>query len=275
MNAIRSIKTLNFLRIVIFIISFDLFNSNDLSCQNSIEDRIETPENFTRVETGINTFAHYLRTLPLKAKGSKVKYFNGETKNKPNVYVAVVDLQIGSSDLHQCADAIMRLRAEHFYQMKNYDAIHFNFTNGFRVDYSKWIEGYRIKTSGNKTSWIKKANRSNTYKTFWSYLEQVFMYAGTASLEKELTSVSYNNLQIGDVFIKGGFPGHAVIVVDKAKNKEGKIVFLLAQSYMPAQEIQILANPNDTDYSPWYLLDISDNIVTPEWTFTPNQLARF
>ena len=52
----------------------------------------------------------------------------------------------------------------------------------------------------------------------------VFMYAGTASLSKELRTVPYTSLQAGDVFIKGGSPGHVVIVVDvaihpKTKNK--------------------------------------------------------
>ncbi len=38
-----------------------------------------------------------------------------------------------------------------------------------------------------------------------------------------------------DVFIRGGFPGHAVIVVDMARIEiSGEMVFLLAQSYMPA-----------------------------------------
>ena len=53
-------------------------------------------------------------------------------------------------------------------------------------------------------------------------------------------SVPYTSLQPGDVFIKGGSPGHAVIVVDVAIYPQtGKTVFLLAQSYMLAQQIHI------------------------------------
>ena len=59
-------------------------------------------------------------------------------------------------------------------------------------------------------------------------------------------------MKIGDVFIKGGSPGHAVTIVDIAINpKTNKKVFLLAQSYMPAQEIKILKNPNNSELSPW------------------------
>jgi hypothetical protein len=141
----------------------------------------------------------------------------------------VVDLPIGSKDLHQCADAIMRLRAEYLYYQKRYDDIHFNFTNGMRVDFNKWMQGYRIKVVGNKTSWIKKSSYSSNYDTFWEYMETIFMYAGTSSLSKELKTKANSLLEIGDIFIKGGFPGHAVIVVDKAEAADGKVAFLLAQ----------------------------------------------
>ena len=88
----------------------------------------------------------------------------------------------------------------------------------------------------------------------------VFMYAGTASLSKELRTVPYTSLQAGDVFIKGGSPGHAVIVVDVAIHpKTKKKVFLLAQSYMPAQQIHILVNPANRNLSPWYELTDTDS----------------
>lgn len=252
-----------------------LLNSSLLLGQNSIYTIINTPKDFERVPIVKASFGEYLRNLPLKPKGSKVKYYNGGIKNADGIYTAVVDLSIGNKDLHQCADAIMRLRAEYLFLQKRYNEIHFNFTNGFRVDYSKWKQGYRIKTTGNKTSWVKKESASNSYNNFWEYLEQIFMYAGTASLSKELLPIKMSNLEIGDVFIKGGFPGHAVIVVDKAINKNGKIAFLLAQSYMPAQEIQILINPKNNNLSPWYMLDENEKIITPEWTFTVDQLTRF
>ena len=38
---------------------------------------------------------------------------------------AVVDLSVGNKDLQQCADVIMRIRAEYFYAMKHFDRIKF------------------------------------------------------------------------------------------------------------------------------------------------------
>ncbi len=246
--------------------------------QNTIQTRFAVPDGYVRTNESENSFANYLRHLPLKPYGSQVKYYDGTIKNKLNVYDAVIDLPIGNKDLHQCADAVMRLRADFFYQNKQYDNIHFKFTNGFNVPYNKWREGYRIKAKGNKTSWVKTAKPSDSKEEYWKYLEIIFNYAGTSSLEKELKSVLFSNIQIGDVFIKGGFPGHAVIVVDMAVNlKNNQKLFLLAQSYMPAQELQIVLNPRISSNNRvcWYSSSIETNLETPEWSFKTSQLKRF
>lgn len=243
---------------------------------NTIQQRFQPPLGFMREEESKTSFTYFLRNLSLKPIGSNVLYYDGTVKYNRNVYEAVVNLPIGKQDLHQCADAVMRLRADYFYSQKQFDKIHFNFTNGFRVDFSKWIEGYRIAVKGNKTSWVKTAKPSDNYETYWKYLETVFMYAGTASLEKELTTIKISDVKIGDVFIKGGFPGHAVIVVDVAMNpKTNQKIMLLAQSYMPAQELQILKNPNSSSLNPWYATDFGTILKTPEWSFSSTQLKRF
>ncbi|WP_345139236.1 DUF4846 domain-containing protein [Flavobacterium ginsengiterrae] len=243
---------------------------------NTIQERFQPLQGFVRQEESKTSFDFFLRNLPLKPLGSNVLYFDGTIKPNRNVYDAVVDLSIGKKDLHQCADAVMRLRADYFYSQKQYNKIHFNFTNGFRADFSKWAEGYRIAIKGNKTSWVKTAKPSDSYETYWKYLETVFTYAGTASLEKEMKPINTSDIKIGDVFIKGGFPGHAVIVVDIAVNpKNNQKIMLLAQSYMPAQEIQILKNPNNSSLSPWYAVDFGTSLKTPEWTFSSSQLKRF
>ncbi len=242
----------------------------------TLETRILTPEGFERTTIDENSFAEYLRQLPLKPHGSEVKLYNGSSKPNYEVYDAVVYLNIGIKDLHQCADAVMRLKAEYLWNQKQYDKIHFNFTNGFQVDYSEWMKGKRIVVKGNKTYWALSSSPSNTYQDFWRYMEIVFSYAGTLSLLKELKSVNIYDLKIGDVFIQGGSPGHAIIVVDFALNSQtNEKIFLLAQSYMPAQEIQILKNPNNNKISPWYSVDFGEILETPEWTFYKTDLKRF
>ena len=129
----------------------------------------------------------HLRHLPLKPPGSPVLLYDGREKGNQSAHAAVVDLPIGKKDLHQCADAVIRLRAEYLWRSGRYADIHFNLTNGFRVDYARWRRGERVKVVGNETSWIQNAPASNTYATFWQYLEFVFTYAGTLSLSRELS----------------------------------------------------------------------------------------
>jgi len=193
------------------------------------------------------------------------------------VAAAVLNVDVGTKDLQQCADAVMRLRAEYLFKNKQYEKLHFNFTNGFKADYTKWKSGYRINVKGNSVAWIKTTKESQSYESFREYMNTVFNYAGTASLSKELIPIKLSDMQIGDVLIHGGSPGHAVIVVDIAVNpKNNKKVFMIAQSYMPAQDIHILINKNKPAISPWYELDETAIFIsTPEWPFENNELKRF
>jgi hypothetical protein len=242
----------------------------------TILERINVPDGFERIPLDEKSFGNYLRNLPLKPHGSDVFLYDGQIKTN-KVHVAVIDIDVGNRDLQQCADAIIRLRSEYLYARKLYGLIHFNFTNGFRADYAKWALGYRIDVKGNQVKWIKLAEISYEYKVFRQYLDVVFTYAGTYSLAQEMVSVAYRDIQPGDVFIRGGSPGHAVIVVDVAMNKStGQKIFLLAQSYMPAQDIHVLINLSDTELSPWYEVDHEVKIIqTPEWEFKAEELMRF
>ncbi|MBN2426584.1 MAG: DUF4846 domain-containing protein [Calditrichaceae bacterium] len=241
-----------------------------------IQTRFLPPYGFQRTKHRDSSFAEYLRQLPVKPHNAKVKLYNGRLKPNQNTCHAVVDLDIGNKNLHQCADAVIRLRAEYLWKHKQYGKIHFNFTNGFRVDYTEWMNGKRIIVKDNISYWIQSSLPSNTYADFWNYLETIFSYAGTLSLSKEFKTVKLKDLEIGDIFIQGGMPGHAIMVVDMSENTaNGKKVFLLAQSYMPAQEIHILKNPNDDMMSPWYSIDFEYELVTPEWIFYKSDLKRF
>lgn len=253
-------------------LQFDYINSQG----TTITTRFNPPQGFERVEVNENSFGHYLRKIPLKPHGAIVKYHNGYEKDRPDVYAAVVDLPIGTKNLHQCADAVMRLKADYHYSREEWDSIHFNLTNGFNLEYRQWKEGKRLKVDGNKTFWYNDSSPSTDKDSYWKYLETVWSFAGTLSLSKELKPIAIENLQIGDVFIQGGSPGHAVIVIDVAINKTtDQKVFMLAQSYMPAQETQILINPRYSELGVWYSSDFENTLITPEWNFRLGDLKRF
>jgi len=242
---------------------------------STIKTRFDTPKGFERIATKPNTFAYYLQNFKLKPINTKVHFYNGELKYNQKIHASILDISVGNRDLQQCADATMRLRAEFLYAQKRYDEIHFNFTNGFNVAYYKWRKGFRLKVKGNKVSWYKTDKKSTSYKSFLNYMQWIFMYAGTLSLDKELKSVTIENMQIGDIFIQGGSPGHAIIIVDMAKNNSGDKIFMLAQSYMPAQDIHILKNLNNAIISPWYKAKNLEVLNSPEWQFTKKDLKRF
>ncbi len=258
--------------------------TNSISSTKNINQiyQIPLPSNYIRKEVSSTSFAYYLRHISLKPKDTPVKLYNGELKYVSDVHYRVLDISVGTRDLQQCADAVMRLRAEYLFKTNQKDKISFNYTSGDAAVYTKWKDGYRPQINGNKVSWILKAKTDTTYSNFLNYLENVFMYAGSSSLSKELKSKNITELEIGDVLIKGGFPGHAVIVVDVAINSQtNKKIFMIAQSYMPAQDIHILknfsANSNNESISPWYEIPTNklDKIYTPEWIFEQTDLKSF
>ncbi|MBF0226594.1 MAG: DUF4846 domain-containing protein [Desulfobacterales bacterium] len=243
---------------------------------DTIANNIPVPNGYIRTKVSENSFQHWLRNLPLKDNKSAVYLYNGEKKFNQSAHFAVINIDVGNKDLQQCADAVIRLRAEYLYSIGNYDAIHFNFTSGHAAYFKKWIDGFRPIVKGNNVDWDKIEKHDSSYRNFRKYLNIVFSYAGSYSLSKELKPISTGEMKIGDVFIKGGFPGHAVIVVDIATHTEtGKKIFLIAQSYMPAQDIHILNNIINRKLNPWYDEDFGNNLLTPEWIFKANQLKRF
>jgi hypothetical protein len=227
---------------------------------STIKTRFHVPSGFTRKEYNPNSFENFLQNLPLKKNGALVHLFDGSIKENYGIYLGVVDLSIGKKDLHQCADAVMRLRAEYLFSQKKHDQISFLTASGKKLGYIVWLNG-------------REPNKNN----FWDYLEALFNVANTTSLNKQLTSKPIEKLEIGDVFIypwQGRMYGHAIIVVDKCVNSEGKVKFMLAQSFTPAQEIEILDNPNEVG-SPWYNLNFGETLDTPQIDFTKDQLKSF
>lgn len=239
----------------------------------TLESRVAPPPGFVRTEaTG---FGAWLRALPVRPGRSTVHLHDGSEKPNQAAHALVFAVDVGIRDLQQCADAVMRLRAEWLRAAGRADEICFRFTSGDAASWKRWRKGWRPLVNKGRVSWAKRREPSGSYPTFRSYLATVFMYAGTASLEKELERVpDPSRPEIGDLYLHGGFPGHGMLVVDVAQNEGGERMFLLAQSYMPAQEIHLVVNPESPE-SPWYRARAQGAIVTPEWTFERRALYRF
>jgi hypothetical protein len=214
---------------------------------------IPLPDAFSRIKADNASFAEYLRNTGLK-ESTTVYLYNGNPKRNQCAQYALLDVSTGQKDLQQCADAVMRLRAEYLFAQKQFEQIIF---------YDNDHKAYTF-------------NAPFTREHFDKYLTRVFGMCGSASLAKQLKPVkNFSAIQPGDVLIRGGFPGHAVIVMDVAVNELGKKIYLLAQSYMPAQDIHVLKNPANAGLSPWYKVNDENIIVTPEYTFTQNELMKW
>lgn len=202
-------------------------------------ENIPVPDGYARI-TGTDTgFSRYLRNLPLKPKGSKLKLYTGGDANLQMLAYAVVDLPL-LSNAEQCADVCMRLRAEYLYQAVKTSKIHFMDVNG-------------------KTMRFGGGDR----KAFQKYLRNVYGMASTFSLSRELKQRALKEIQPGDVFVypaRVGPYGHAVMVVDVAENPEtGDRMFLLAEGNTPARSIHVMRNWNSPTNSPWFHVNPDDD----------------
>jgi hypothetical protein len=245
--------------------------------KNCLRKRIPVPKGYHRVKTEEGSFGNWLRFVPLKEGNPPVHLYNGELKGYQQGHYAVINMDVGDKDLQQCADAVMRLRAEYLFSKAKFDELHFNYTSGDKVSFGDWCKGRRPVIKGNKVVFTQGASCQPTYEEFRKYMNNIFSYCGTLSLSKEMKRTELKDIRPGDVFIFGGTPGHAVLVMDVALNDStGDKVFLIAQSYMPAQEMHVLVDPGNSSIDPWYSIgEIGDKLKTPEWTFSRDELKRF
>jgi len=243
---------------------------------NTIEKRVAPPDGYIRNYSDTNSYTYWMRNLPLKPKGAKVNLYNGKEKANRNAYHSVFNIDTGNKDLQQCADAVIRLRAEYLFSQNRTDEISFKFTSGDVVSLRDWINGKRPVVKGNKVTWNNMNQIDSSYSTFREYLNTIFMYCGTYSLNKELIPVdNIKDIKPGDVFIQGGFPGHAIFVVDVIEDDKKNRLCLLGQGFTPAQDIHILNNPNNPELGPWYDINFGNILRTPEWTFKKTDLKKF
>lgn len=221
--------------------------------------QIPLPDGFVRQPVPKNSFMDWLRHLPLKAKDTKVYYYNEEEKYTQGIHEAVIDIDLGRRDLQVSEDVVLRLRAEYLFSRNDFKAIAFPNKKGKTVtllDYTK--------------------NEEPSYLEFRRFLEILFAQTSVSSLSEELEFVRLGDMAIGDVFIQGGKTGHAAIVVDMATSEGGQRIFMLAQGFVPAQDVHILKNIEQYDiFGAWYPLNFGTTLYTPEWEFSRNDLKRF
>ena len=169
-----------------------------------LDQRFAPPEGFVRVLAAAGSFGEWLRGLPLKPEGASVLLHTGATKGRQDAHAAVIDIDTGARDLQQCADAVMRLYAEWQFARGDVGRIAFNDTGqGQPMAFSRWAAGERPRALGHALVWSKRAPPDPSYASFRRYMDTVFAWAGTHSLERELVPVADGRVEIGDVVHQG------------------------------------------------------------------------
>jgi len=241
---------------------------------DTLKSRHAAPHGFERVAAAPGSFAAFLRHLPLKPKGTPLRLYDGAKVSWPIYAGAIVDLDLGKRDLQQCADTLIRLYAEYRYAKGAAESLSFNFTSGDAFPYADYLKGRRPQVSGSEVSWRMGGETQHGRKAFRRWLDTIFLYAGTASLARDLPRVKLKDAQIGDLFIAPGFPGHTVMIADMAVDATGSRKMLLVEGFTPAQDAHVLKNVNPLSAGDWYDLENDEDLITPVWRFTPDQLHR-
>jgi len=217
---------------------------------------IAAPLGYTRVEAPQGSYAAYLRSLPLKERGAKVHLFTGETAGFQFLSTGVIDQDILSNS-EQCADAAMRLRAEYLWSQGRYSEIRFRNVNGQTMQYSG----------------------GSSRKAFERYMREVYGVCSTFSVYHETKPRAVKDVQPGDVLVyparSGHKYGHAIIVVDVAKDKSGNVAIMCAEGNTPAREKHLVRNPNPLN-NPWFFLDDDDDaFIISCFYFNKDELRHY
>lgn len=217
---------------------------------------IPAPWGFTRIEAPAGSFAEYLRALPLKSRGAKVHLYTGGEARHQFLSTGVIDQDILSNS-EQCADVTMRLRAEYLWKKGRYGDICFRNVNGKDMRYTG----------------------SKSRKAFERYMREVFGLCSTFSVYLETKPRPICDVQPGDVLVypaRNGLKyGHAVIVVDVARNSSGQVAVMCAEGNTPAREKHIIRNPHPLR-NPWFILDEdSESIWISCFRFSKDELRHY
>lgn len=240
-------------------------------------DHFSPPAGFTRVKVADDSFAGWLRTLPVRTDRQTVLAYDGRALIRPAA--AIIALDVGARDRQQCADTAYRLHAEYLWWRGLARKARYHFTSGDVTAYQAWLGGERFKARGRGIQRLKGKRRPNTHATFRRWLDQVFVYAGTRSLPKDTRPIK-GALEGGDVFVLPGGPGHAVVILDIAEDAQGRRAALIGQGFMPAEDLHVLASGGDRVLDKvWFLLPDArhDSLSIPSWwaPFPASTARRF
>jgi len=218
----------------VLILTLFFLNLDSFAQKKTIRNSIDTPEGYLRVEFHEESYSNWIRNLPLKENPTILDY-RGYTLSRDCFYsiFAVIDMPLlFNSDLEQCADYCMRFWAEYHKDMNRLDSL------------------YLFDYSGNKKKF------AGSGKTYINFLKWAFSSSNSYSLKMGCKKVSRDELIPGDMIVQNesGGIGHVSVILDICKSEEGKKLYLIGYSFMPAQEFHIEKAASTRGTEGWFTL---------------------
>jgi hypothetical protein len=220
----------------------------------SIKYNIPVPAGYARATYPSGSFSDWIQNLPLKDRPIILNY-QGQAVQSGfyNVWGVVQMPLLFRSDLEQCADFAMRLWAEYHKASGKLDQL-------YLFDYS----GHKV--------YFKQSGRS-----FPGFLKWAFANTNSYSLKKGCLPVEPRQLRPGDLFVqneRGGI-GHVSVILDLCRSREGKELFLIGYSFMPAQEFHLEKATDAYGIQGWFTMEGYIRYLRDHLNFGEPVLRRF
>lgn len=215
-----------FIIIQLLLLAFQLFSENRIN-------QIAVPAGYKRIKYQNNSFSDWIQKLPIK-NSNKIKKYDGTNIASFYSILAVIDKPIlFNADLEQCADYCMRFWVDFHSEKQISDKL-------FLYNYS-----------GDKYH-FKKSNKS-----IINFLKYCMIYTNSHSLKMGCKKINTDQLVPGDMIVQNdtGGIGHVSMIMDVCQNKNGKKLFLIGYSFMPAQEFHIEKALSEYGKSGWFTID--------------------
>ncbi|MFV8750819.1 DUF4846 domain-containing protein [Nannocystaceae bacterium ST9] len=249
-------------------------DAREVPASTSLATRFPTPSGYARVEVDARSFAGWLRGLPVRIDRRAVHDHRGRATGWDAA--GVITLDVGDKNLQQCADSLLRLHGEWLWSQGRPRELAYHFTSGDLSRFEDWVAGRRWKVEGAKVKQVEVEPVARDRAALRAWFEQLFMYAGTRSLELDTEPVPLDRpIEAGDLLLRPGSPGHVVMVLDVAEGAERERIAVIGQGSMPAQELHVIPGPLA---GAWFRFPAGEDVEVdvPGWGALPrSSLRRF
>jgi len=253
-------RTNLYLLIFYFILLSPIFIDITYS-QSNIGEISPPSKDFYRIEVKKNSFADFLRKLSLKKPGSNVvNYRGGVFKSGADTSVAfVVDMDIAGRRLEQCMDILIRLYAEYLWGKKQMANFILPLPGGHWLEWQDWKMGFRPVFKGIDVSMFRSAQPDSSHQSYTAFLNTIYSESHTQQFYHAYQPIERREVKIGDIIIKKGTKGHAIMIMDLTKNEHGQMMALIGNGDTPACQFFLL---NYKTKNPWIPLNFDQETLT-------------